>query len=83
MNPERPIIEEIILLSGEIITNARLEICAPRLPGFIAIVSQELKSSTQYISHSAIQSFTMRNDELDSTSPTYYLTPGYKVKVEK
>lgn len=81
MSYEKPIIEEIILLSGEIITNARLEICAPRLPGFMAIVSQELKNSTQYVALSAIQSFTMRNEEIDSTSLSHYATPEIEVKV--
>ena len=80
---EKPIIEEIILVTGETFINARLEIEAQRLPGFIAIESQRLKDATEYISHSAISSFTIRNDELMKTSPAYYFSPELKVKVER
>ena len=83
MTESKPKIEEIILLSGEIINDASLEIEAPRLPGFVAIVSQELKDSTQYISLSSIQSLTMKNNEIGSTSPSYYITPEQTIEVRK
>lgn len=80
---EKPIIEEIVLITGETFTDARLQIDAQRVPGFIAIESQRLKDATEYISHSAISSFTVRNDELMKTSPAYYFSPEQKVKVER
>lgn len=80
---EKPIIDEIILVTGETFVDARLQIDAQRVPGFIAIESQRLKDATEYISHSAISSFTVRNDELMKTSPAYYFSPELKVKVER
>ena len=80
---EKPIIDEIILITGETFTDARLQIDAQRVPGFIAIESQRLKDATEYISHGAISSFTVRNDELMKTSPAYYFSPEQKVKVER
>ena len=80
---EKPIIDEIVLTTGETFTDARLQIDAQRVPGFIAIESQRLKDATEYISHGAISSFTVRNDELMKTSPAHYFTPEQKVKVER
>ena len=80
---EKPIIDEIVLTMGETFTDARLQIDAQRVPGFIAIESQRLKDATEYISHGAISSFTVRNDELMKTSPAYYFSPEQKVKVER
>lgn len=80
---EKPIIDEIILLSGESFVDARLEIEAPRVPGFMAIESQRLKDSTEYIALTAISSLTIKNDELRKTSPAYYFSPELKVKVER
>lgn len=80
---EKPIIDEIVLTTGETFTDARLQIDAQRVPGFIAIESQRLKDATEYISHGAISSFTVRNDELMKTSPAYYFSPEQKVKVER
>lgn len=80
---EKPIIDEIILITGETFTDARLQIDAQRVPGFIAIESQRLKDATEYISHGAISSFTVRNDELMKTSPAYYFSPELKIKVER
>ena len=80
---EKPIIDEIILITGETFTDARLQIDAQRVPGFIAIESQRLKDATEYISHGAISSFTVKNDELMKTSPAHYFTPEQKVKVER
>ena len=65
---EKPIIDEIVLTTGET---------------FTAIESQRLKDATEYISHGAISSFTVRNDELMKTSPAYYFSPEQKVKVER
>lgn len=80
---EKPIIDEIVLITGETFTDARLQTDARRVPGFMAIESQRLKDATEYISHSAISSFTIRNDELMKTSPAYYFSPEQKVKVER
>lgn len=80
---EKPIIDEIILVTGEKIEDARLQIEAQRLPGFIAIESQQLREATEYISHSAILSFTIRNEELMNTSPAHYFTPEQKIKLER
>ena len=80
---EKPIIEEIILVTGETFINARLQIEAQRVPGFMAIESQRVKDSTEYIALTAISSFTIRNDELMKTSPAYYFSPELKVKVER
>ncbi len=78
---EKPTIEEIIFVSGEIINDARLEVDAPALPGFMAITSQELKESTQYIALSSIQSFTMKNKEIVRFSLDHYVTPELTIKV--
>lgn len=80
---EKAKIAEIILLSGETITDATLEIDAPRVPGFIAIQSQSLKEATEYVALAAISSMTVKNAELVKTSPAYYFSPEQKVKVER
>lgn len=80
---EKPIIDEIVLLSGETFTDARLQTDAQRVPGFMAIESQRLKDATEYIALTAISSFTVKNDELMKTSPAYYFSPELKVKVER
>ena len=80
---EKPIIEEIVLVTGETLTDAKLQIEAQRLPGFIAIESQRCRNATEYISHRAISSFTVRNEELEKTSPAHYFTPEQKIKVER
>lgn len=80
---EKPIIDEIVLLSGETFTDARLQIEAQRVPGFMAIESQRVKDSTEYIALTAISSFTVKNAELMKTSPAYYFSPELKVKVER
>ena len=78
---QKPKIEEIIFVSGEIITNARLEVDAPSFLGFMAIVSQDLKEATQYVALSSIQSLTMKNNEIVRFSPDYYITPTPTIKV--
>lgn len=78
---QKPKIEEIIFVSGEIINDARLEVDAPALPGFMAIVSQDLKEATQYVALSSIQSLTMKNKEIVRFSPDYYITPTPTIKV--
>ena len=78
---DKPKIEEIIFVSGEIINDARLEVDAPALPGFMAIVCQELSEATQYIALSSIQSLTMKNKEIIRFSPEYYITPEATIKV--
>lgn len=78
---QKPKIEEIIFLSGEIINDAQIEIDAPTLPGFLAIVSQELKESTQYIALSSIQSLTMKNKEIGRLSLEHYLSPEMTIRV--
>lgn len=78
---DKPKIEEIIFVSGEIINDARLEVDAPALPGFVAIVSQDLKEATQYVALSSIQSFTMKNKEIVRYSLECYVTPEATIKV--
>lgn len=78
---EKPKIEEIIFLSGEIINDAIIETDAPTLPGFMALVSQELKQATQYVALSSIQSLTMKNNEIMRFSPEHYITPEATIKV--
>lgn len=80
---QKPKIEEIIFVSGEIITNARLEIDAPALPGFLAIISKDLKESTQYIALSSIQSLTIKNNEIMRFSPERYIVPEATIKVRR
>ena len=80
---EKPIIEEIVLITGETFINARLEVEAQSLPGFIAIESQRIKDAAEYISLNAISSFTIKNSELEKTSLTRYITPGQTIKIER
>lgn len=76
-------IDEIVLVTGETFTNAVLDIEAQRIPGFFAIRGQSSKNSVQYIAHSAVSSFTVRDCILDDNSFAYYISPDQKVKVTK
>lgn len=76
-----PVIKEIVLVNGEIINDAQLEIDAPTLPGFMAIRSRDLKEATQYLALSSIRSITMKNDEVRRTTPRLYMSPEESVRV--
>lgn len=78
---DKPMIERIVFVNGEIINNARLEVDAPALPGFMAIVSSASSEATQYVALSTIKSITMKNKEIACFSPEYYITPEATIKV--
>lgn len=80
---DKTIIEKIVFLSGFVMKNAILEVEAQRVPGFIAIQSQCIEDATEYISLASISSMTIKNDELEKTSPAYYFSPEQKVKIER
>lgn len=61
---QKPKIEEIILVNGEIINDARVEVDAFPLPGFMAIVDQRTSGVTRYVTLSSILSFSMMNTEI-------------------
>ena len=69
-------IAEIVLQSGELLTDVTLETEAPRVPGFIALQSKQLRNSTVYVALTAIETITVKNEELMKTSPAYYFAPG-------
>lgn len=80
---QKPMIAEIILVSGEIINDARLEVNAHSLPGFIAIVDQRTSDATRYIALSAIESITMMNTELARFKTgrfSHYVSPEVTIK---
>lgn len=76
-------IDRITLVSGKNITDAILEIEAPRIPGFMAIQSQKVENAVEYIALSDVSSFTIRNTELAKTPSSYYFSPELKVKLER
>lgn len=78
---EKPMIREIILVTGEIINDAILETDAERIPGFLAIQSQQYKETTEYIALSAVSSMAIKNEELVRFSGEY-LSPVATVKVK-
>lgn len=78
---DKPKIEEIILDSGEVINSARLEVDAPALPGFMAIMSSEYREATRYVALSSILSITIKNREISRFSPEYYITPEATIRV--
>ena len=60
---EKPILLKIALKKGDTILGARLQIEAPKIPGFLAIESQDYKRATTYIALDNIASFTLIDDE--------------------
>ena len=77
----KPKIEEIIFLSGEILNDVQIEIDAPTIPGFMAIVSQDLSKATAYIALGSIQSITMKNEEICRFLPTNWISPEATIRV--
>ena len=60
---EKPILLKIVLKKGAPIDGARLQLDFPKIPGFLAIESQEIKRATTYIALDNIASFSLIDDE--------------------
>ena len=75
MTEYQPKIDEIVLTNGETFIDARLNMTAQTLPGFIAI-NGELKDTVRYVSVNAISSILIKEKELSLFSPDYYLNPA-------
>ena len=76
---EKPILLKIVLKKGATIDGARLQLNAPKLPGFLAIESQEYKRATTYIALDNIASFTLIDDEACNIR---FAFPAERVKVK-
>ena len=64
VNMDKPILLDIVLHTGYRIDGARVECDAPKIAGFLAIESPDIKHATKYISISNIASFTVLNEEV-------------------
>lgn len=60
---DKPIILTINQKIGDPIDGARVQYEAPKIEGFLAIESQEIKNATMYIAIDNIASFTVLNEE--------------------
>ncbi len=75
----KPIILKIIPKVGYPIDGARVQYEAPKIAGFLAIESQEIKNTTTYIAIDNIASFSVLNDEAGNVAP-YFPDPTIKVR---
>ena len=60
---EKPILLKIVLKKGASIEDARLQLEAPKIPGFLALESQNIRHATDYIALDNIASFTLMDCE--------------------
>lgn len=61
---DKPILLRIDLKTGKSIDGARVQWLAPKIDGFLAIESQEVRHATTYISLDNIASFSVLDEEI-------------------
>ena len=59
----KPVLLRIKLKSGTFLHGMKIDYDAPRIDGFVSLVSNELPNSTKYIAYDAIEYFTVVNQE--------------------
>lgn len=74
---EKPILLKIILKKGSAIDGARLQLEVPKIPGFLAIESQDVKHATTYLALDNILSFSVIDYETPNIVRCF---PAVKVK---
>ena len=80
MTVNKPIILRLTLKTGFPVDGARVQVEAPRIPGFLAIESQDYRNATQYIALDNIATLTALDDELCNINS---FVPPYEVKTRE
>ena len=76
---DKPILLSLTLKTGLSIDGARVQYEAPRIAGFLAIESPDIKHSTTYIALDHISSFTVLDEEICNILSSFPI-PAIKVK---
>lgn len=76
----KPVILRIRLKSGNYMQGFRVQIDAPKIDGFLALVNNELPNSTKYVNLNEIEYFTVVNQEACNVVSAF--ERRHKVKVD-
>ena len=74
------VITTLKLKSGQIRQGVRVDVCAPHIDGFLAVVDNVRSNSTKYIALDAIEYFSVENKEACNVRSSF--ERRFKVKVD-
>lgn len=75
------IIDKILLITGDIFVDIKIDENASKVPGFIAVRDRKYGDNTAYIALSSIAFIQIKDTEQENFNLSWYILPTKKEKV--